>query len=72
MEYSMCDAAEVVIQRAQNRLGENAYNLFDNNCERFARWCKTGIHMSEQVDRAEAYAGGAAGSTGTESPRRRA
>ncbi len=65
MEYSMCDVPEVVIQRAQNRLGENAYNLFGNNCEHFARWCKTGIHMSEQVDRAEACAGGAGGSTST-------
>lgn len=25
------------------------YNLFQNNCEHFARWCKTGEHKSKQV-----------------------
>lgn len=38
------------IQRAQSRLGENKYNLFFNNCEHFAIWCKTGIHESYQVE----------------------
>lgn len=65
VEYGNCDLPDIVIQRAKSRLGENAYNLFGNNCEHFARWCKTGIHMSEQVDRAEAYAGGTVGSAGT-------
>jgi len=43
------DANEVV-QRAISRLGERAYNMFTNNCEHFATWCKTGTHWSYQVD----------------------
>lgn len=64
-KYGRRDSPDVVIQRASSRLGENAYDLFDNNCEHFATWCKTGLHVSEQVERAGAYAGGAAGSVGT-------
>ncbi|MEA5507999.1 lecithin retinol acyltransferase family protein, partial [Halotia wernerae UHCC 0503] len=48
-EYGQCDTPDVVIWRAESRLGENTYDLFDNNCEHFATWCKTGIHTSEQV-----------------------
>lgn len=33
---------EVVIERAESRLGERQYDLFFNNCEHFANWCKTG------------------------------
>lgn len=58
-EYGNCDSPHVVIQRAESRLGENAYDLFDNNCEHFATWCKTGIHASEQVKNAGATTGGA-------------
>ncbi|MCW5315789.1 NC domain protein [Nostoc sp. KVJ3] len=58
-EYGSFDLPHVVIQRAESRLGENAYNLFGNNCEHFATWCKTGIHASEQVKNAGATAGGA-------------
>lgn len=28
------------VARAESRLGENGYNLWGNNCEQFARWCK--------------------------------
>lgn len=28
------------IARAESRLGENGYNLWGNNCEHLARWCK--------------------------------
>ena len=30
------------IKRAESRLGEQQYDLFFNNCEHFANWCKTG------------------------------
>jgi hypothetical protein len=40
---------EVVIQRAESRLGEQQYNLLRNNCEHFATWCKTGRNESEQL-----------------------
>ena len=38
-----------VVQRACDRLGEAKYNPFTNNCEHFARWCKTGRAKSGQV-----------------------
>lgn len=41
---------DVVISRAESRLGEQRYNLFFNNCEHFANWCKTGENVSPQLD----------------------
>lgn len=41
-----------VLQHAHSRLGENGYDLFGNNCEHFARWCKIGDHKSAQADTA--------------------
>ncbi|MEM8808390.1 MAG: lecithin retinol acyltransferase family protein [Cyanobacteria bacterium P01_G01_bin.38] len=40
---------EVVIERAHSRLGEQQYDLFFNNCEHFANWCKTGRNHSKQL-----------------------
>lgn len=40
---------DAVIQRAESRLGEFAFDLVFNNCEHFASWCKTGISNSEQI-----------------------
>lgn len=60
--YGKCAPPDVVVKRPESRLEENAYDLFDNNCEHFATWCKTGIHVSEQVRNAGAAAGGASGS----------
>jgi Lecithin retinol acyltransferase len=42
--------ADVVLDRAQSRLGERQYDLFFNNCEHFADWCKTGLGTSNQLD----------------------
>lgn len=33
--------AEIIV-RARSRVGENNYNVFKNNCEHFARWCRSG------------------------------
>ncbi|NEQ52567.1 MAG: hypothetical protein F6K11_20915 [Leptolyngbya sp. SIO3F4] len=41
---------DVVIDRAESRLGEQRYNLFFNNCEHFANWCKTGESVSTQLN----------------------
>lgn len=41
--------ADVVVDRAESRLGEREYNLIANNCEHFAHWCKTGMSHSQQV-----------------------
>jgi hypothetical protein len=42
--------ARETIRRARSRVGEQKYDLVSNNCEHFARWCKTGEHRSEQTD----------------------
>ena len=51
LEYSkgFCFVPEVVVERAESRLGEDKYNLLFNNCEHFATWCKTGISDSKQI-----------------------
>lgn len=44
---------EETVRRAREhtKAGKNrGYNLFLNNCEHFAIWCKTGIAESEQVN----------------------
>lgn len=41
---------EVVVERAESRLGERQYDLFFNNCEHFANWCKTGRSECIQLD----------------------
>ena len=40
---------DVVVERAESRLGERQYDLFFNNCEHFANWCKTGRSECEQL-----------------------
>ena len=44
-----CFVSEIVVARAENRLGEAKYNFLFNNCEHFATWCKTGISHSKQI-----------------------
>ncbi len=41
---------EFVIERAESRLGERRYDLFFNNCEHFADWCKTGREECDQLN----------------------
>lgn len=40
---------DVVLDRAERRLGEQQYVLLSNNCEHFATWCKTGQNVSQQL-----------------------
>ncbi len=47
--YQTSFIPDVVIRRAESRLGEQKYNLLFNNCEHFANWCKTGVSFSQQV-----------------------
>ena len=49
IKHNICRSAEDVVNRARSKLEEKKYNLFSNNCEHFAMWCKTGISSSEQV-----------------------
>ncbi len=48
-QYSVSFIADVVVERAASRLGEQQYNLLSNNCEHFATWCKTGRNESRQL-----------------------
>ena len=48
--YQTCYIPDVVVQRAESRLGEQKYNLLFNNCEHFATWCKIGKVYSQQVE----------------------
>lgn len=64
VEYVKAHGVEMVLQRALSRIGESGYHLFANNCEHFARWCKTGEAFSEQVSRAGAATGGISGGVG--------
>ena len=41
-DRSICFEAEKVLRRARSRIGDTQYNILFNNCEHFARWCKTG------------------------------
>lgn len=56
-KYDKCDPPIVVIMRAKQRLGEKSYNIFYNNCEHFARYCKTGKPISPQVEKAKEVIG---------------
>jgi hypothetical protein len=47
--YSTSFIPDVVVRRAESRVGERQYNLLFNNCEHFANWCKTGVNESQQV-----------------------
>lgn len=49
-DYPLAFVPDVVVRRAESRLGEEAnYNLLFNNCEHFATWCKVGRAYSLQV-----------------------
>ncbi|MBD2446587.1 lecithin retinol acyltransferase family protein [Nostoc sp. FACHB-152] len=45
------DLPDLVIQRAENFIGKGEYHLFENNCEHFAFFCKTGIKKSYQIEK---------------------
>ncbi|CAF0903219.1 unnamed protein product [Rotaria sordida] len=44
-----CFSNEETLKRAFSQLGKRGYSLLGNNCEHWARWCRTGEHYSEQV-----------------------
>lgn len=56
--YSAALPVEETIAKARSRLSESGYHLVFNNCEHFARWCKTGDHASDQVNDAVAATAG--------------
>lgn len=50
-----------VVRRAISKLDKSGYDLFSNNCEHFANWCKTGRKVSGQVNDVIARVGGMGG-----------
>ena len=42
---------DLVLSRAQSKIGEEQYNLFTNNCEHFAMWCITGRSSCDQISK---------------------
>ena len=44
-----CFTNEETLQRAFSQLGKRGYSLIANNCEHWARWCRSGEHYSEQI-----------------------
>ncbi|ELT87030.1 hypothetical protein CAPTEDRAFT_222606 [Capitella teleta] len=44
---------EETLKRAHSKLGEGKYNVWSNNCEHFATWCKTGEKKCGQVQPAK-------------------
>ncbi len=49
---------EESVTRAYDRLREDNYDLFSNNCEHFVRWCINGDHSSPQVEAGSGVASG--------------
>lgn len=58
VEYAHALPPAEVVARAWSRVDQDGYNVFMNNCEHFARWCKTGEHVSDQSRSAVAHAAG--------------
>jgi hypothetical protein len=48
--YKNCLSEQEILRRAQSRVGESAYDVFNNNCEHFCLWCIVGDHTSYQID----------------------
>ena len=42
---------DLVLSKAQSKIGEEQYNLFANNCENFAMWCITGRSSCDQINK---------------------
>ena len=42
---------DLVLWRAQSKIGEEKYNLVINNCEHFAMWCITGRSSYDQINK---------------------
>jgi len=49
VNYSKCNPVDLVVATALVHVGVQGYNLATDNCEHFARYCKTGQWDSEQI-----------------------
>ena len=57
-------SADKAIHRARKKVGEQAYHLFNNNCESFVNWTLTGEAESKQGDFAKIALIGAGAAVG--------
>lgn len=48
-DITKANDTELVLARARSRIGDTGYNLFTDNCESFATYCKTGVAKSHQL-----------------------
>ena len=48
---------DLVLWKAQSKIGEEKYNVFTNNCEHFAMWCITGRSSCDQMTQSMAQNG---------------
>ena len=48
-----CNKPKQVIRNARSKLGKFQYNALNNNCEHYARWCKTDKNVSLQAETAK-------------------
>jgi hypothetical protein len=61
VKYNKSSSTDKVVRSAKSRVGEKGYDLIFNNCEHFARWCKTGDKKSEQVNDVATTSGASVG-----------
>ncbi|XP_033746152.1 uncharacterized protein LOC117331519 [Pecten maximus] len=47
-DIQLSNPPHLVIARARSRLSQTGFHIFDDNCESFATFCKTGISKSHQ------------------------
>ena len=40
-----------IVKRAKGKIGEEGYNVFNENCEHFATWCRYDKASSHQVQK---------------------
>lgn len=52
--YTDCYPSDLVVKNAETLIGEKGFSTVFNNCEHFARFCKTGSRRSKQVRKAAA------------------
>jgi hypothetical protein len=57
LPYEGLDPARDAAACALGKLGASGYDLVFNNCEHFARWCKTGEQRARQVEKSAGYLG---------------
>jgi len=50
VHYDDCYTNEYTALRAERTIGEEKYDLFEQNCEHTTTWSKTGLYSSDQFD----------------------